>query len=461
MTSSVNIGSTLIMRKDIVSVPDVQPLIADTALEDDIQLSDGENLLTLKVTPQQYYDLLSSAMNGATFAFPDTWIQVIYPLLRSAQMTFDFCDAVSNCITNNTGTQSALEQYLTNNSQVIKSINTRIDDIDNVPIEAVADDNCDDRRFAGILAVVQRLDTNCVDFLEDISDTLRDIFERADSAVEAIPILGNVPSSVIDFAQSGAQDALDEYQVQSTQALLEQIACDIFCNTSGCDITLDDVITAYKNLLPPTFDDAILETTNDIISWIFTADVSSDTWFALVNLFQLFILKIADLFYGYNLGKLRIDYKRGSNTPDNTWTSLCLCVDTVCVLAESGLPSDWELLAGTLTTDFDGNPDGMVERVGGSAPTARIRSPFFATAPTRIEVDARKNQGGNGVVVMYYYDASDNLITTSSRNFSGQDYTAVFASPPSNTRRVLIRADHALSGSNAIYILKACFEFPD
>lgn len=242
----------------------------------------------------------------------------------------DICELIAHCISDSTSVQNAIENYLQSQSKTVATLDTRIDALENIAMTSHADDLCDDRRFSGIRAVIERLDINSVDFLENASDDVTDIFARVDIIIEAVPIFGQIADIVTDFAIEYSTDALNEYETQSTLTLREQIACDVFCNTVGCTVTIDDFINAYTKLLPQSIPELILSSATELIRFVMTGNVVGSAYFAFINLIQLYIIKLKEHFFGMSDALMIVEFLRGSNSPDITHSLLCIaCIPCV------------------------------------------------------------------------------------------------------------------------------------
>jgi hypothetical protein len=247
------------------------------------------------------------------------------------QMDNGCCDIVADCITNSEAVQSAIDFYLDNSSNTIRTINTRITDLENIVATAVIQDDCDSRRWAGILQVVNRLNENNIDFLQVLADDLTDIFTRVENILEAIPVFGDAieiatgAEGWLGFAQSIAQDALDEYEAEDSTALREQFACDIFCATSGCEVTIDDFITAVIDRLPQDIITLGLEALKDVVNIILGGSNATDNYYWLCYLAQLYTLKLTTAWFNFDHVGFTVEYARGSNSPNTDWELLCGC----------------------------------------------------------------------------------------------------------------------------------------
>jgi hypothetical protein len=252
--------------------------------------------------------------------------KVVYNLMNDTE----FCAIVASCIDNSETVQQAIENYLANNSTVIKNIQSAINRLDNINATSVANDNCDDRRWSGILRVVERLNTNNIDFLQYAGDQASDAFDRLEGLASGIPILGEFielfgGDEVLEFIQQLAEDMTDEYENADTVALRESVACSIFCATDGCDITIDDVLNGYVALLPQGLIDVTVTAFVDIVSFVFAGTLVTTTYWAMVNIFQILALKLKSEFFGFEPQTFTIEYLRGSATPSSDHLLLCTC----------------------------------------------------------------------------------------------------------------------------------------
>lgn len=247
------------------------------------------------------------------------------------QIEMACCDKIADCIEDSDAVQNAIENYLNNSSQVIKNINSDITKIQNFTLqssEIIAP--CDDKRWSGILFLVERLNTNQIDFLEIITDDIADVFDRVNNAISAIPVIGKMINisgidGWLDLVSNLAQDFLDEYQSSDTIAKREGLACDIFCMTEGCNITIDDMILAVQEKLPQNIIELIGNTVFDALSFLLLGTLTSDNFYYAMYLIQLYIIKIDEDYIGLNAGSFAVNYARGTNTPSDDHIVLCAC----------------------------------------------------------------------------------------------------------------------------------------
>jgi hypothetical protein len=252
--------------------------------------------------------------------------EMVYNLMHDV----DFCTLVAECIDDSDIVQQSIENYLSQSSQTIQDILTKISDIQNAQLSTIAQDDCDDRRWAGIERIVERLNTNNIDFLQYATDSASDVLDRVEGLIEGIPLLGKAISltgidELVEFVQELSQDLRDEYENADTTALRESVMCDIFCNTGGCNITVDDVLQAYVNLLPAGILDITTDAFIDVVGFVVAGTLVTTNYWAMVNILQLLALKLKSEFFGFATETITVEFARGSASPNNGWTLLCAC----------------------------------------------------------------------------------------------------------------------------------------
>jgi hypothetical protein len=153
------------------------------------------------------------------------------------------CENVADCIETNAAVQAALAAAnLTNNDLTGASnpdhlspagtenttiINNRFPPAQRAePAHEL--ENCNrDELWAGIYFMVQQLDNVGRDWLEQAVAS-GDKWQRAASIAKNIPIIGSLASTALEQLAEVAQDLLNLYNGYSTEAVLQDIACELF-----------------------------------------------------------------------------------------------------------------------------------------------------------------------------------------------------------------------------------------
>lgn len=304
------------------------------SLFNDIVLDVGENGLLLEVTEQQFIDLFSVALNGAITTFPENWIEVIYPLIKAAKLTNDFCTRVGDCVDNSTYVQNIINNYLLQSGIIdpnsIDAENTSlIDRNPSTPTEPIAPDiePCDlDTLWAGIREIVERIDQEGRDLLEDLS-VINDKVQQVSEIIDLVPLLGDTIHDVADLFTETIPDILNAYNSASSPSFLDLVACDLFqmvCNDCRYP-TYDEVLNYLGSLSyfaipnPATLTYAAAW---DLIKAV-TIATPTPVWYT-VNLWQVLTLAFGGKWNGsYGKNTIAIWASLGEDLPNDNWMVLC------------------------------------------------------------------------------------------------------------------------------------------
>lgn len=310
------------------------------SLSNDIVLSNTTNELVLEVTMQQYTDLLSAAYNGAQQAFPDRYLEVLYPLIKAGKLSF--CDEVANCIDGNTTVQLSITNILNNNGSVNPNsidpnTTTGNDRLPNASTESVSNDppSCDrDALWSGIREMVERVDQNGRDILEDLA-VLNDKVEQLAEVIDLVPLLGDTIKDIADFFTATVPDLLNAYNAASSPTFLDNVACDLFemvCNQCRYP-TFDEIIQYFGDhsyFALPAFSTVTYAVLWDLIKTV-TGVTPEALWYS-INVWQCITLAFDGTFNrSYGKKSFAIWCSFGEDNPNDNWTVLCNgCSDTWC-----------------------------------------------------------------------------------------------------------------------------------
>lgn len=212
------------------------------SIEDDIILDVGANNLLLKVTQEEYTNLLSAATNGANVSWPDDYNEIIYPLIKAAKVTF--CNAVLDCILNNTDIQEAIAKFA-GGSEIPpdQELQQEIEDLEVIGGQV----GCDNDTLYG----------QCIQMVDYLHAISQDIIEiavnnasgagRLGQVISGIPLVGLLPfDEAFTFAESSLEDWNEAYDAAYTTALRQEMICDLFCIAQfDCTLSLADVRDYY------------------------------------------------------------------------------------------------------------------------------------------------------------------------------------------------------------------------
>lgn len=272
---------------------------------------------------------------GRDIAYPDE-SEKSWDIWAGGLISMDLCDSVANCISTSESVQQSIETYLTSKSTTVKTIFDRLDKMQNQTYTADSSivAPCDDKRFAGIVSMIDTLNTANIDALQVFSDSTRDVLERLEDASTIIPIIGDFLAffgvdSALSFFSSIAQDVIDEYENIDTLTLREEIACGVFCRTDGCDVTLDDILDEFNSRIPSTTAELLNATLDEALAVLFGGTTLTNFYYYAVNILALNTLKSNNAWAGLTALRFSIAYTQGTQTPDSSHALLCDCGDVV------------------------------------------------------------------------------------------------------------------------------------
>ena len=367
------------------------------SIYNDLQLSTDEQSLVLKVTRQEYYDLLSSALNGAYTTFPENFNNVIYPLIKAGKLSF--CDEVLNCVQTNQDVSEAIRQassgqyYDVNQAENITILDTDL-------LEGQGQTDCDNDNLFGAT-------TQLTDLLNTISSDVLELFEtafatpsRLGDVIEAIPGVGELPvDDALQALEKFSQQVKSAYDASYDSQLRDDFRCELFCIAqNNCALTMEDVRDYFKDKITVDVStaDSFLNLMHDILinNWLGLQSVYMMHWFILdAIIFGTEIL-------GIDVNRLSNQIAIFFNDPDSDWNILCdPCISTW----ESTLDFTVNQYGALVAVDSQGDPIGVytpnigfeaINFFDGRAYRAiLIQIPFDARIITSWEVDQTVTKG--------------------------------------------------------------------
>lgn len=218
---------------------------------DQMQLSENDNYITLKLSSQQFTDIYSALQIGARINEPQNYQNILLYFLQGVMCPMNLCDAIElNCMTD-ADFMSALVAALlpygiggngSGNDTPLDSENTS--DISGLSAGCTASDE-----YGVCYELVAKMDTIATDFFE-IVETITNPGEYAATLSDNIPIFQIVGGSVVETA-AWLQDTIAEiYAAAFNASSHEDMACALYCEIKGtCDITLENIRDAYRSFL--------------------------------------------------------------------------------------------------------------------------------------------------------------------------------------------------------------------
>lgn len=369
--------------KELLDVAE-NPLLADAegdSLYNDLVLSDSDNGLLLSLTLEQYTQLLSSAYEGAISLYPDNWLNVIYPLIKAGKMYI--CTAIQNCIENDTDTQNALSQWIILSGLIPSQIDPNSTTVpDRLPAATMLDQitplpDCDKDQLWGMcLEIATRLDGMGSDFLQELQ-VVQDKAERLIRLVDMIPLVGTVLANTMLAVVDNAEDLYNGYIAHSSQAVIEDLACQIFnlvcweCKNPS----YSDVITIYSNAGITGVQGWINLTYQAFVDYLVGSSVLANSviYFTTIS-FQLYTLYLDSVVLG-NRGYKTIELwgMLGMDNPSTDWQLLCdpcsaptynwnYATDPTGWIP----PTGWQLVSSHPVGNYSGYLDGYGTYIGGA-----------------------------------------------------------------------------------------------
>lgn len=325
-----------ILYKELVGDFSPQALLegdGDT-LDNDIILNVGENDLVLTVSEQEYIQILSALINGVITTYPQIWMTVLYPYIKAAKLSNTLCQKIEDCIDETPSLQALITDISVSNYTYPSTLPVDTPEMENrfPPAERSLSTSsppagCDnDILWAGILEMVNRLNLMCIDVLEQIIAEA-DKAERIARAVALVPFFGDLAGEVVIAIAEESENLRNAYVAHVTQAVLEDIACDLFemvCEECRYP-TFDEVLDYYSSLGISGVDDwANIGYTAMIDLLIGSSGLANLVVFFTVNTSVLFTLFLGGAVLNRRGSKwLNIWNLLGEDFPSSDWEILC------------------------------------------------------------------------------------------------------------------------------------------
>lgn len=313
--------------------PDIFPLDNDEKIN-----------IVLNLSLNEFVAIASSIDVGSDIAYGDnrnlvwwTWVRSFIGL--AANMT---CEQVADCIESeiDAGNTTLINKLTENNintgtggnyNRVNGDITTVLDR--NPPLSLQSDvkelPNCDlNALWGGIRhGIVERLDDTARDLLEDLA-AINDTPQRFQAFIDVIPVLGDIAEGIVTLATEVIPDILNLYNSYSSEAILDEIACDLFALVcSECRYPTFEELYNYYSTLGYDFSSMEAQTlapmVQKIAAMIGTFQPSSIVYHSMIT-FQLFTLYLQAQWNG-NAGTSTIlkFAALGEDFGSNNWLDLC------------------------------------------------------------------------------------------------------------------------------------------
>ena len=311
-------------------VPSLQTLTDGDgdSLANDLVLSDEEQHLVLTVTLEQYTNILSAALNGANRFWPDSYIQVIYPLIKAGKVSNELCAAIAACIADTeSGTYAELQDWLidqlTNNEDVTNLINGSGGN-QSTPVAGNSNKlgaNCDlDILFGFTKQLTQMMNSVIEDFYQKL--------EEKTNFLEALPIISqevNAFAYFVEWVEFLLNSIRDAYFSNYDLTYENEIACDLFClaqENPDCSLTWYEVTEYFATRIGAT---SALDTLSDLLVFMLAGSWSGTQFCDLSMMAFAMIMRIGAAWSGIDLSALQLIVNSFFNDPDSDWMTLCDC----------------------------------------------------------------------------------------------------------------------------------------
>lgn len=299
--------------------------------------------ITLNLSLDEYVALATAIDVGRDIAFAEdseliwwTWVRA-FTEGNPSMSCADVADCVeSEIVANNTDlinilTQNSISNGFSNTNHVNGDITTVLDR--NAPLSLdepiVPEFECNlDKLWAGIRhGIVARLDDTARDMLEDLA-AINDLPQRFQAFIDVIPVIGDIAEAVVEVTTEVIPDILNLYNSHSSEAVLDEIACDLFamvCNQ--CEYPTFKQVYDYYSTLGYEMNSMEAQTLAPMVqklgAMISAFQPASVVYHTMIT-FQLFTLYLNAVWNG-NAGKETV-FKfatLGEDYANDNWLQLC------------------------------------------------------------------------------------------------------------------------------------------
>lgn len=282
--------------------------------------------------------------------------------------------------------------------------------------------------------IVERLDDTARDLLEDLA-AINDTPQRFQAFIDVIPVLGDLAEGIVTLATEVIPDILNLYNSYSSEAQLDEIACDLFAMVCDeCRYPTHEELYNYYSTLGYEMDAMNAQTLAPLVqkigAMISTFQPSSIVYHSMIT-FQLFTLYLQAEWNG-NAGISAITKfaRIGEDFGSDNWVDLCetcdeqymlftwdfttqgqglFYADTVQTVKSQFIPGEgWRAVGNAgkrFDVCFDADPNwqvrGMAFGISGAADTNHLwqRRPNWGSTTGAVNSSA----GGGGVEYSFCY----------------------------------------------------------
>lgn len=298
------------------------------SLANDLVLQDETNTLVLEVTAEQYTKLLSAALDGANRHWPESYIEVIYPLIKAAKVSDALCEAIAACIENpESDTYAALHDFLLSQIQNNAEISDAISGIGNTDGTLVTgatsalSEDCDlDNLFGFCRQVVQFMNIEVEQFFQVLEVITNDV-EFAAYLGDKAPALGTVATFISYLQNTLVESYLANYDVDYENDL----ACELFCfarSQPSCALNWFNITDLLGQRVSEDINNLSL---SDLLTYVLSGGWAGDEFCDVSLLVFAFLMQIGADWAGISFPKIQVIVQTFLNDPDSDWSTLCPC----------------------------------------------------------------------------------------------------------------------------------------
>lgn len=407
------------------------PQTTPSAIPLEWQSEDTSEIVSIRMdlSLDEYVALATAVDVGSDIAFNEDaiWIWDIWTkAFRGATMT---CEDVADCIETSEAVQDAIILSNGNSNDLYGNINpdsltpsgteaeimdTRFPPSDRSQNAAQLEDCNLDELWAGIYFMVQKLDETGRDWLEQAVAS-GDKWQRAASIVRNIPIVGSLASTALEQLAEVAQDILNLYNAYSTEAAMQEIACDLFemvCESCRYP-TFQEIIDYYRANSTITTTNVAEISLKALVDFLVGSSLAiAQLCYHTVIMFVLWTLYIGSTFVGLRGARwISIWLDNGEEYANDEWQVLCDGCGTVHYFYEvSFLDGDMHGWA----TDSSGAivGTGVSWIAGGAIRYSNAWKVFDAPLDImRVEIEFQRSGGSGG--------SNQNIVLSTTGTTSG------------------------------------------
>lgn len=234
--------------------------------------------------------------------------------------TVDFCEQVDECIIENGGTQTIINNTVNNYYYGDKD--------GGLGNGIMGVDTCDyDVLFGITTQLVDYLDSQAREAFQVIEEASNNL-ELITNWIDNIPIANLTIGYLLEYAQWILDTVAEEYEQEWGTALRDEYRCDLFCtwnSSSDCSLSVRDIAEYFANRLLASFD--IFTTFQNLVDFLLTGTWSGTQIVDVMFLAMTGIMALDDIELPFITIKNIYSYETvvalASNDPDPDWMILC------------------------------------------------------------------------------------------------------------------------------------------